>query len=127
MRRLAGDDLVQDRAEQIDVAGRGDLLDRAAGHLGRHVGGRAAQAVGLEHRVRVGELGRDPRQAPVHHQHFAEVAEHDVLGLQVAMDHAAGVGERHGVGHAQQDVEVFVELLLVDDLVPGRALTRFIE
>ena len=122
MGRLAADDLVQDRAQQVDVAGLVDALDRAAGHFRRHVGRRAAQAVGLVHGVDVGELGRDPRQAPVHHQHFAVVAEHDVFRLQVAMNHAAGVGEGHRVGHAQQDAQVLVELLLVDHLVPRRAV-----
>ena len=72
--------------------------------------------------VGVGELGRDPREAPVHHEHFAVVAEHHVFRLQIAMDHAAGVGEGHRVGHAQQDAQVLVELLLVDHLVPGRAV-----
>ena len=66
-------------------------------------------AVGLKHGGHVGELGRDPRQPPVHHQHFAEVAEHDVFGLQVAVNDAARVGERHGIGDAQQDAQVFVE------------------
>ena len=65
---------------------------------------------------------RDAREAPVHHQHFAEVAEHDVLGLQIAMDDAVGVGERHRVGDAQQDAQVLVERLLLEHLVPGRAL-----
>ena len=31
-------------------------------------------------------------QAPVEHDHLAEAAEHDVFGLQVAVDHAARVG-----------------------------------
>ncbi len=119
--RFAADDLVEDRAEQINVAGEVDVLDRAAGHLGGHVGRRAAQAVGLKDGVRVGERGGDPRQAPVHHQHFAVVAEHHVLGLQVAVHDAVGVGEGDRVGHAQQDAQVVVERLLRQHLVPGRA------
>jgi len=38
------------------------------------------------------------RQAPVHHQHFAEVAEHYVFRLQVAVNHPARMGKRHRVG-----------------------------
>ena len=37
-------------------------------------------------------LRQDLGQAPVHHLHLAERADHDVRRLQVAMDHAAGVG-----------------------------------
>jgi len=38
-------------------------------------------------------------QPPIHHQHLAEVAEHDVLGLEIAMDHSARVRGGHGVAH----------------------------
>jgi hypothetical protein len=33
------------------------------------------------------------RETPVHHQHLAVVAEHDVLGLQIAVDDALAVRE----------------------------------
>ena len=36
--------------------------------------------------------GQDLGQAPVHHLHLAERADHHVRGLQVAVDHASGVG-----------------------------------
>jgi len=45
-------------------------------------------------RVDVGEavahdLVVDPRDAPVEHVHLAKVAEHDVRGLEITVDHAA--------------------------------------
>jgi hypothetical protein len=42
----------------------------------------------------------DARDAPVEHVHLAEVAEHDVLGLEVAVNHTTAVGERYGLAHA---------------------------
>ena len=62
---------------------------------------------------RFAKLRRDQRQAPVHHQHFAVLAEHDVLGLEVAMNDAARVGEADGVGHLQQDFEVLWQRFLL--------------
>ena len=55
VRRPAGDDLVQDSAEQVDVAGHSDSLERTAGHLRRHVGGRASHAARLRDRAQVPE------------------------------------------------------------------------
>jgi hypothetical protein len=49
----------------------------------------------------VGQLG----DAPIHHQDFAEVADHDVGGLQVAVDDAARVGVRNGLTDVEKDVE----------------------
>ncbi len=46
---------------------------------------RATRAVGVHH------LG----EAPVEDVHLAELAEHDVARLEVAVEHAAGVGEVH--------------------------------
>ena len=47
MRRVAGEELVQDRAEQIDVAGRTDLADRAGRHFRSHVRGRTTHRLGV--------------------------------------------------------------------------------
>ena len=67
--------------------------------LGGHEGGRAEDAAGVE-----GDLGRiglfegpivaAQRDAPVHDVDLAELADHDVGGLQIAVDDAAAVGVR---------------------------------
>ena len=42
------------------------------------------------------EARHDDRDAPVEHEHLAEVAEHDIRRLEIAMDHAADVRELEG-------------------------------
>src|SRR5690606_27360442 len=109
--------LVQDHTQAEHVAFRAHGVDFAAGLLGRHVAGRAQDAAG--HRARgvvvlaVGAhfavggvfLAADNLgDAPVHDLHFAEAADHDVGRLQVAVDHAAAVGERHAFTDLDEDV-----------------------
>ena len=122
MRLLARDDLEQDRSQQINVAGRPDPLERARGHLGGHVGRRAPHAAGLRDAARFAERRGRERQPPVHHQHFAEVAQHRVLGLDVAVHHSPGMGKADGIGHLHQDFEIFGQRLAGQHLAPGSAL-----
>ena len=56
--------------------------------LRRHVGGRAVAHLGA------GELVGDGGQSEIHDDHFAALVDHDVLRLEVAMDHAAVVRRR---------------------------------
>ena len=46
-RRAAGQHLVEDRPQGVDVGGRPDVPGMAAGLLGRHVAGRAHDLAGL--------------------------------------------------------------------------------
>ena len=119
---LAREDLVQDSSQQVDIAGHPDPLQGSAGHFRRHVGGRSPHTARLRDRAQVTKARREQGQAPVHHQHFAEVAEHDVLGLQVAMDHAARVSERHGVRHLHKNLDVLRQTLFLQNLDPRRPL-----
>ena len=96
VRGLAGQHLVEHAGETVHVA-PGIGVPLAHGLLRTHVGGRAQREPG-------------PREAlaPVVHrrQGDPEVADHrvagleqDVLGLDVAVNHAAPVGEFQGIGH----------------------------
>ena len=115
--------------EQVDVAGRADALDRAQWPFPgpcRPACRPCCSVCVMLSALRNAAVGQ--RQAPVHHQHFAEVAEHDVLGLEIAMDHAAGVGEGDGVGHLHQDFDVLGERFFADrPCIQGVPWTRFIE
>ena len=123
-RGVADQDAVEDRPEAVDVARRPDPVEVARGLLGAHVPGCPDDGAGAGHR-RVGRrpgrrvgLGRvvagagvaeDLGDPPVDDQGLAERAEHDVRGLEVAVDDppAVGVGDRvAGVDDApQQPVE----------------------
>jgi hypothetical protein len=83
---LAREQLVEDEAERINVRARRQRP--ALQLLGRHVGGRAGQGVRAAHVP--GQSG----DAEVGDAHVAALVEHDVGGLQVAVEHARVVDGR---------------------------------
>jgi hypothetical protein len=102
--------VIQDRAERVHV---GPLVDGVAERLlGRHVRRRAEDRADQGELLVVGGgglggrhgLGLDQvfRQAPVEDHGLAEVADHDVAGLQIAMDHPLAVRVRDRLGDRQQ-------------------------
>ena len=94
-RPLAGEQLVEDDAEAVDVAAGVDRVRLAAGLLGRHVGRRAEHlAVGRHRRVVGVALG----QAEVHEVRLAVGVEQDVRRLDVAVDDAERVRAAERVG-----------------------------
>ena len=134
IRRLAREDLAQDRAQAEDVGATVEVGDVAAGLLGRHVRRRAQDRAGLgvgaEAAVRAGAprgandrflrllmrpagaffimntpLGQHLGQPPVHHLDLAERPDHDVRRLEVAVNDSLGVGIRHRLRHLQSDAQ----------------------
>ena len=95
----AGDHLVEHDPERVDVAAGVDGL--ALGLLGREVGGRAHDRAGLGEAL--ARLADGPGDAEVGHLDLAGVVDQDVAGLDVAVDHAAAVGEVQGAGHVRAD------------------------
>ena len=113
-RRAQREDRVEQLAEHVDIGARVDLIERAARLLGRNVRRRADDEavhrlktawvrLSLRVHLRVDSLAAFHRarhvfcEAPIHHEHFAERADHDVVRLQVAMHHPLGMRERHGI------------------------------
>ncbi len=92
-RALAGEDLVEHQAERVDVAARRDLA--ACQLLRRHVGGRAG----------ADRFARDARQAEVGEADLAGAVEHDVRGLEIAVDDVALVRGGEAGADLPRDLE----------------------
>ena len=102
-RRLSGETLVEDRPEGIDVR---TAVERPGGDLlGAEVGHRPDE----RSRLREPVLGGGEREAEVHDagSDAAPVLarRHDVLGLDVPVDDAAGVAVVEALGNLDADVE----------------------
>ncbi len=99
-RQLAGEDLVEDQTQRIDVALESDFL---AGQLfGRHVGRGAAAHVGT------GDLAGDSSQAEIREEHLAAAIEHHVVGLQIAMEDALLMSRGEAGAQLTRDLLGFV-------------------
>jgi hypothetical protein len=94
-RRLAHQQLVRENAERVDVRpviGRGIAPRLLRGHVGRgpddHARDGQLRIAGAAQRFRYAEVGEE----------HVVVADHDVLGLDVAVDYPTpvGVGQRPG-------------------------------
>ncbi len=104
MGRPPAEHVVEQAAEQEDVGARVQALGPAVQGLGGHVARRAG------HRQRaLGHGDGVERQAPVHQIDLAVGPEHHVLGLEVEVEDALGVGEAHRVHDLGEHAEVGVE------------------
>ncbi len=126
--RAAGEDLAEDRAQREDVGALVDPVALAAGLLGGHVGRRAHHRAGARQAGVAGAaagrgddrlLAIEPCRpsssstTPPRGRTLARPqsitwtspkdADHDVGRLQVAVDHAAGVGVGDGLGDGLED------------------------
>ena len=127
-RRLAGEDLAEDRAQarrrrparrpgrprrgpargpcrpgvpRTD-AGLRQVRVRAAPRRGDHASPRRGSLPAVASSA-TPPSRQDLGQAPVHHLDLAEAADHHVRRLQVAVDHAAGVGVGHRLADRLED------------------------
>jgi hypothetical protein len=104
---VRGHQLVQQQPQRPDVGAR--VLQVAAALLGRHVARRAAAGS----RPGLAVAGADlveRRQPEIEHGHPAALADEDVVRLEVAVQHALGVGVRDGVGDLDHDRQRVAEI-----------------
>ena len=116
--RLAGEQLVKETPGGVQV--RAGVHGLAAGLLRGEVLG------GAHHRVGLGDRGggvlNGPRNAEVHDLHGAGGGQHDVSGLDVAVDDPHPVGVLQGVQHAGDDLHGLRDrdgLALAEELAHG--------
>ena len=123
-RRLAGQQAVERRPQAVDIRPRSQPFELALGLLGAHVSRSAQRAAGerlgtaagrRRHEQPLARLG--PRldaahrlgQPPVDDQGLAVLAHDDIGRLDVAVDHAAGVGIIDGVADVHESAEQLAE------------------
>ena len=119
--RLAGEQFVEDRAQAVDVGGRGDFRPAARRLFGGHVARRAGDHAGGRH---VGAVGKHLRQPEIGHVGLAVGVQQDVRGLQVAVDDPLLVQmfDRAGHGGHQPHGGMHVDRALLDPLGEALAL-----
>ena len=125
VRRLAGQEAEEGRAERVHVAPGAQPVEIAAGLLGAHVGRRAQGAAGQRLGAAAGRggherplagararLGPTQRfgQPPVHHQRLAVLADDHVARLDVAVQHAARVRVVDGVADVGEPPQQLAQL-----------------
>src|SRR5205814_7902420 len=97
---LAGQDFVEDEAERINIASDADI---AAGKLLRgHVGRRSGSD------FRTFDVRSESGKSKVSDANLAGSIEHDVCGLQVAVDDARFVGSRKSRADLPRDFRCLV-------------------
>ncbi len=114
-RTLAREQLVDHRAEREEIR---PIVHRASGRLlGRHVGERAEDRAGGRHRFSANgaaprdlAAGLELREPEVHDLGRPVGADHDVAGLEVAVDDAARVRGREPLRDLCGQVERLIEL-----------------
>ena len=116
-RAHAGQQFIHDRAERIQIRAVGQI--QALHLLGRHVARRAGDALDARN-IRAGHQ----RDAEVDDAHVAVGREHDVRGLDVAMNHAARVRVVQRLGALEHDFDHIIEAQQVVGAAVGRQRAR---
>ena len=138
----AREQAVQDRAQAVHVARGADCLEVARGLLGTHVDNRAQhrpeeRPVGIGQRQARERVPRsaargiltpdDFDQPPVENERLPVQTQHDVAGLQVAVDESPAVCVRHGIAHVENPPQQFMQLERALSGIAIRPAGHFVE
>ena len=114
---MQGQDRIQDCAEGIDIGQPAPAAVFSGGLFRRHVFGGAADDAVKRHAggfaaacrsgrcVRFRNVVEPPCDSPVQHEHFSVFADLNIIGLEVQMNDAAGMGECDGIADFQENIE----------------------
>ena len=100
--RLSGQCFVEHHTDTPDVGARVEMLEPQL--LGGHVLDRAAHDAGPDHLLDAERIAHEG-QSEVEHLHVAVIAQHDVIGLDVAVDDAGRLGRGQRACHLREDVD----------------------
>jgi hypothetical protein len=107
--RRAGQELVEHRAERVEIGAVVERPVHPAGLLRRHVRERPFERVGALQLLRLErEARREPEAGEPHGE--GRRIEEDVLGCDVLVDHAAAVERREGARGAEGDPQRGLEV-----------------
>ena len=146
--RLTCEDLAEDSPQAEHIRAAVHVRGEPAGLLRRHVGPGPQHAAGLGMIAQLGPgivvraipgplfdrsnvgAGEHLGQAPVHHLHLTEAADHHVGRLEVAVDDTPGVGVGHRLADLLEDPQEARQVLrrigpLLQDCLEGPPLDQF--
>lgn len=122
IRRGPGHDFVEHRAQAEHVGALVAVADlpprRLRGHVGHRTDGRARLAAPTLPRDGLDAVAQHEGKPPIDDIHRPVLADHDVVGLEIAVNHPPAVRERHRVA----DLEEYLQPLAKPLRAPGRAL-----
>ena len=119
VRWLAGEQSEQDGSQQVHVAvwpHQKWRIDHFRSHETRRASGR---------RIRGLPGANQNGKPPIQDQHLTESTGHDVLWLEITVNHPLGMGKRHRIADIDENLEVLVQRQTVDRLVPRLPLHVF--
>ena len=119
---ITREDLVEQRSDRVDIGPGADRALIGAGLFWRHVGRSAhhGSISGDDGRSLLGgcerigddilewlifDVGKDPRQAPVHQIDLTKLTHHDIGRFDIAMNDSARVGILEGIANLQQNFQ----------------------
>ena len=106
--RRSGEGFKEDRSQKKDIGVGAQVFAVALDHLGSHIGGGAGRLGDLfcQGQAAGGVIIDGNGDAPVQDVDLAEFTEHDVFGLEIAVNDSLAMGKLNGVADLGEDFDV---------------------